>query len=69
MLKLSKEAGALGDGIVVYPGDVGIIVDSIVIRRKWFPRTTEPTIWYRVQVAAGTGWFDSEAGAWKLLAE
>lgn len=66
IFKLSKEPGTQGDSVVVAPGDVAIIVGVVLARKKWLTAYVEPTIWYRVQTSHGSGWFDSEATAWRL---
>lgn len=52
------------DSHVIY-GDVGIIVDVAMSRKKWLHRYTEQSVWYKVQLSDRVGWFDSEAISWR----
>ena len=76
--RLAAEPWARSDGLVVTPGDVGIIVDIELSTPELAPLESrgvahsyfqEPMFWYRVQMSEGSGWFNTEASDWKLLPE
>ena len=66
-IKLCAMPGDLETKQIMCSGDVGIIIDVALSRRKWMISYAEPTIWYRVRTSDGIGWFDSESCDWKLI--
>lgn len=64
--KLSPEPGDNGVGEPILYGDVGIIIDVTLSRKKCLNKYSEYTVWYKVQSSENRiGWYDSESIEWK----